>query len=139
MAPAARVADLAGKKIGLYWNEKAGADNYLDVVEELLKEKFPTATVLRYRGPFDLGEAMAGKLANECDVFIYGVSDTTSCAWAGVVGSTRIEKRGKPGVFVVTDKFAPDARSSAEGIGMPASAMHSFATASGIMIIIMPT
>ena len=119
VAPAPRVADLAGKKIAIYWNEKAGADNYLDVIEGLLKEKFPTVTILRYRGAFDLGDVMAEKVASESDMFINGVSDTTSCAWAGVVGSSRLEKRGKPGVFVVTDKFAPDARSSAEDIGMP--------------------
>jgi hypothetical protein len=119
VAPTSRVADLAGKKIGIYWNEKAGADNYLDVIEELLKEKFPTAKVLRYRGAFDLGEATAAKVAKECDVLIYGVSDTTSCAWAGAVGSARLEKSGRPVVFVVTDKVADDAKSSAEDIGMP--------------------
>lgn len=117
--PSPRVADLAGKKIGLYWNGKAGADNYLDVVEELLKAKYPTATIKRYRGPFDLGENAASKIAGECDLFIYGVSDTTSCAGAGVLGSSRLEKKGKPVVFAVTDKFAQNARSSAEDIGMP--------------------
>jgi hypothetical protein len=74
-APTPRVADLAGKRIGIYWNGKSGGNNFWDVTEELLKEKFPTATILRYKGPFDLGEKLAGTLGKEVDVFIYGVGD----------------------------------------------------------------
>jgi hypothetical protein len=74
-APTPRVTDLAGKKIGIYWNGKSGGNNFWDVAEELLKEKFPTATILRYKGPFDLGEKVAGTLAKEVDIFIYGVGD----------------------------------------------------------------
>ena len=40
---APRVTDLAGKTIGIYWNEKAGGNNFWDVIEELLKGK---ATVM---------------------------------------------------------------------------------------------
>jgi len=50
-APTPRVTDLAGKRIGIYWNGKSGGNNFWDVVEEALKEKFPTATILRYKGP----------------------------------------------------------------------------------------
>ena len=39
--------------------------------------------------------------------------------WAGVSGLIRLEKLGKPGIFVVTDNFAHDAGSSAEDNGMP--------------------
>ena len=74
-APTPRVTDLAGKRIGIYWNGKSGGNNFWDVAEELLKEKFPTATILRYKGPFDLGEKMAGTVAKEVDIFIYGVGD----------------------------------------------------------------
>jgi hypothetical protein len=75
LAPAPRVTDLAGKKIGIYWNGKQGGNNFWDVAEELLREKFPTATILRYKGPFDLGAKLAGTLAKEVDTFIYGVGD----------------------------------------------------------------
>jgi hypothetical protein len=74
-APTARVADLAGKKIGLYWNEKAGGDHFWNGIEALLKEKLPNSTVLRYRGAFDLGDALAAKMAKETDAFFYGVGD----------------------------------------------------------------
>ena len=74
-APSARVADLAGKKIGIYWIGKAGGNNFFDGIESLLKERYPTAAVLRYRGPFDLGDRRAAEIAKEVDTFIYGVGD----------------------------------------------------------------
>ena len=73
--PTPRVTDLAGKKIGIYWNGKQGGNNFWDVAEELLKEKLPTSKILRFKGPFDLGDRLAGNLAKECDLFIYGVGD----------------------------------------------------------------
>lgn len=39
----ARVTDLAGKKIGLLRNSKRAAQPTLQVVEERLKQRFPTA------------------------------------------------------------------------------------------------
>jgi hypothetical protein len=75
LAPAPRVTDLAGKKIGIYWNGKQGGPNFWDVVEELLKKRFPTATILRRSGASDLGATLAAKLAKEVDIFIYGVGD----------------------------------------------------------------
>jgi hypothetical protein len=73
--PAPRVDDLANKKIGIYWNGKAGGNNFWDLTEELLKEKFPAAKILRYKGPFDLGKTLSETLAKECDAWIYGVGD----------------------------------------------------------------
>ena len=75
LAPTPRVAELAGKKIGLYWNGKGGTYVFFDTVEELLKEKFPTVTVLRYTGAFDPGDKLAAQIAKECDTFINGVGD----------------------------------------------------------------
>jgi hypothetical protein len=75
LVPAPRVTELAGKKVGLYWNGKGGTYVFFDTVEELLKEKFPTVTVLRYTGAFDPGDKLAAKIAEECDTFIDGVGD----------------------------------------------------------------
>jgi hypothetical protein len=70
-----RIAELDGKRIGLYWNGKPDGDYFWDTIEGLLKRKFSTATVLRYNGPGDLGEALAAKMAKEVDTFLYGVGD----------------------------------------------------------------
>jgi hypothetical protein len=73
--PSARIADLSGKKIGLYWNEKQGGNHFWNGIEKLLKEKLPETTVLRYSGAFDIGDAMAVQVARETDAFLYGVGD----------------------------------------------------------------
>jgi hypothetical protein len=75
LAPKARVTDLAGKRVGLYWNGKVGTDVFFDTVETLLKEKFSTIKVLRYVGAFDPGDALAAKMAKEVDTVINGVGD----------------------------------------------------------------
>jgi predicted transcriptional regulator YheO len=43
-----RLADLAGKKIGLLCNNKRAAPLILDVTERLLKKKYPTAKISRF-------------------------------------------------------------------------------------------
>ncbi len=70
-----RLASLEGRRIGLYWNGKPDGDYYWDTIEDLLRKKFPTATVARYNGPGDLGEAFAAQIAKEVDTFLYGVGD----------------------------------------------------------------
>jgi len=75
LASTARVRDLSGKKIGLYWLGKPDGDVFFARVQKLLEEKFPTATVLQYSGGFDIGDALATKVAKEVDTFVYGVGD----------------------------------------------------------------
>jgi hypothetical protein len=48
--PAARLRDLEGATIGLYWNMKAGGDAALDRTEQLLRARFPGARFRRYTG-----------------------------------------------------------------------------------------
>jgi hypothetical protein len=45
-----RVTDLSGKKIGLFTNAKAVAPLILTVVEQKLKERFPTCETSWYHG-----------------------------------------------------------------------------------------
>ena len=74
-APSPRVKELSGQRIGIYWLGKAGGDNFWDGVDELLQAKYPSAKILRYRGPFDLGDERAAKIAKEVDTVLYGVGD----------------------------------------------------------------
>jgi hypothetical protein len=77
-APAPRVNDLAGKKIALIHNTKAGAETFLYAVEELLRNKYPTATFLRqYTTTINLANepAFYDEVAKECDAFIFGSGD----------------------------------------------------------------
>lgn len=74
-APTARLADLAGKRVGIYWLGKYGGDNFFNAFEKVLKEKYPTATPVRYRGGLDIGDRMAAQVAKEVDTLVYGVGD----------------------------------------------------------------
>ncbi len=77
-APALRVPDLAGKKIALIHNLKAGANTFLDAVEELLRAKYPTAEFLRdFTTTINLAKEpeFYDEVANACDAFIFGSGD----------------------------------------------------------------
>ena len=45
---APRISSLEGKTIGLKWNMKPGGNIFLDRIAELLKEKFPTAKIIKF-------------------------------------------------------------------------------------------
>jgi hypothetical protein len=74
-APSARISDPGSKKIAIYWNGKAGGDNFWNDIQALLKERLPNTKILRYSGPFDLGDDQAAAIAREADGFFYGVGD----------------------------------------------------------------
>jgi hypothetical protein len=74
---APRIPDLAGKKVALIPNIKQGVANLFDVLEELLKQRYPDVTVLRYPARLlrqELAEEFQ-QVAEECDVFIHAIGD----------------------------------------------------------------
>ncbi len=73
--PAPRVSDLAGKRIGLYSNGKQGMDNFYAVIGELLKKRYPTATITKLTGAFEIRDEDAGAWLPDIDTFIYAVGD----------------------------------------------------------------
>ncbi len=74
-APNPRIGDLSGKKIALYWNGKAGGNNLFAAIEEVLKDRYPTAAIVQSRGTHQISDEMAARLAKEVDIFVYGVGD----------------------------------------------------------------
>ena len=74
-APNSRVTDLAGKRLGLYWNGKPGMDNFYAAFEELLKKKYPTATTTLLRGALLISDEDAKAWLPQIDTFVYGVGD----------------------------------------------------------------
>ena len=74
-APARRLAELDNCKIGLYWNSKAGAEHFMDALENLLTNRYASVTILRFEGMLDVGEFSAEMLAKQVDAFVYGVGD----------------------------------------------------------------
>lgn len=75
LSPTPRVTDLAGKRVGLYWNSKPGMDNFFTVFDELLKKRYPTATTSLLRGAFLIRDEDAEAWLPQIDTFVYGVGD----------------------------------------------------------------
>lgn len=78
--PAARISDLRGKTIGLYWNMKAGGDVALDAVEELLRKRIEGASFKRFIGSvgFTMRHATAEdaeRMAREAHAVVGTTSD----------------------------------------------------------------
>jgi hypothetical protein len=112
-----RVKDLAGKKIGIIWDGKKGGDNYCAAVEELLNERYPTATTIR----LVWGDAEAAEKAKkEMDTFIYGVGDNGMGGWIQCRQVIALERLGIPGVFVIGENAIHTSKMSTEDAGMPA-------------------
>jgi hypothetical protein len=74
-----RVKSLDGKKIVLVDNGKFGADNFLAVVAAMLKQKYPTATIVRYPKPAAQTITDMPRwyptVKQQGDLFIFGVGD----------------------------------------------------------------
>jgi predicted GTPase len=74
-----RGGSLDGKKIVLIDNGKYGASNFLDVLAAMLKEKYPTATVVMYPKPAAQTITDLPKwyptVKQQGDLFVFGVGD----------------------------------------------------------------
>ena len=74
-----RLSSLAGKKIVLVDNGKFGADNFLNVVAEMLRQKYPTATLVMDPKPSAQTITDLPKwyptVKQQGDLFIFGVGD----------------------------------------------------------------
>jgi hypothetical protein len=78
--PATRRGDLAGARIGLYWNMKAGGDAALDQMERMLGARLPGVTFRRYIGSvgFLMRHATAedaDRIASEVDAVVGTTAD----------------------------------------------------------------
>ncbi len=75
-----RLPSLDGKRIALLENGKTGAKEFMDALEELLKQRYPKATVLRMPKPEGSRFAFDAKdwypeVARRADAFAYGMGD----------------------------------------------------------------
>lgn len=111
---APRVESLAGKRIGLFDNGKPAAEPLLAVVEELLREEYPDATIDHYavdhlnriknEEELDSIEAWAETI----DVCIGAIGDCGSCTKFLVYGINAVERGNTPAVGLIDEGFAMD-------------------------------
>ena len=74
-----RIPDLSSKKLVLVDNGKFGAKNFLDALADILKEKYPKATIVMYPKPAAQTITNLPKwyptVKQQGDLFIFGVGD----------------------------------------------------------------
>lgn len=74
-----RVSELSAKKIVLIDNGKFGANNFLDVLAGMLKEKYPKVTIVMYPKPAAQTITNLPKwyptVRQQGDLFVFGVGD----------------------------------------------------------------
>jgi hypothetical protein len=78
--PAPRLAELTGKRIGLWWNMKAGGDVALERTAQILAQRFPGTQFTQYVG--SVGAMLrhataedAAKISQQCDAVVGTTSD----------------------------------------------------------------
>ena len=73
-----RLSDYSGKKIALVHNIKPGVQQLFDILEELLKQKYPGVTIQRGFNPGIQAQAQEEhfqEIAEGCDAFVYAMGD----------------------------------------------------------------
>jgi hypothetical protein len=111
-----RPVDLAGKKIALL-SEKPDAAVFFDAMGKLLKERYPTATILRFPSAASpMVSDNSAEVAAQCDVWLQGVKTSGS---DNNDTEAKLEKLGKPGVTFTVDGLLAQRKRLAEDNGMP--------------------
>ena len=111
-----RVDSLEDKKIGIFWDGKAGGNNFCAAVEELLNKRLPNTTTMRAEWN---DVASAEQVKKEMDTFILAIADSGAAGWIWTQQVIAQEKLGIPGVFVIADVAYWNAEISAKDHGMP--------------------
>ncbi len=113
---APRLSDLNGKKIAIM---AMGQDSmtFFDTIKAMFKEKYPSVEFIHFSYGIPNAPDISGEIAEKCDGWIDGVkaSETGSRHDTGA----RLEKRGRPGVAIVSDAVIKAKKLLVDINGMP--------------------
>ncbi len=113
---APRPKDLAGKKIALL-SEKADSVVFFDAMEKLLRDRYPTATILRFPSAASpMVPDNSAQVAAQCDIWLQGVKTSGS---SSNDSEAKLERLGRPGVTFTADGLLEQRKRLAEVKGMP--------------------
>ncbi len=113
---APRLKDLNGKKIAIT-SVLPGSMAFFETIKSMLKNKYPGIKFVHYSFGAPNSPDISAEIANECDGWIDGVkaAETGSRHDPGV----RLEKRGCPGVAIVSDAIIHAKKLLLDNNGMP--------------------
>ena len=98
--PSPRVKNLEGKTVGIFWDGKAGGDNFCKAVEDLLKKRLPKSKIMMAEWN-DI--AAAEKLKRDIDTFVLALGDSGAGGWMWARVAIELEKSGKPGLALLNN------------------------------------
>jgi hypothetical protein len=113
---APRLSDLNRKKIAIM---AMGQDSmaFFDTIKSMLKNRYPTVEFVHFSYGVPNSPDISAEIANKCDAWIDGIkaSETGSRHDTGA----RLEKRGRPGVAIVSDVIIKAKKLLVDINGMP--------------------
>lgn len=120
--PARRLASLRGKRLGLLDNGKTNAVKFLEMVAEILVERYGVGSVKMFHKaalskpakPETIAELVA-----ESDFVVTGIGDCGSCSTNSVHDAIEMEKLGVPAVAICTEAFRLGLDTLTQMRGMP--------------------
>jgi len=123
-APAPRLANLAGKTVGFFWNGKQQGHHALARTRENLARLYPDMQFRDYIGEMGgvlrrASDAQLDLMARECDAVIGTTADCGSCTSWLIHDMCHVERRGTPALAWTAEQFCEDAHWSANVWGVP--------------------
>jgi hypothetical protein len=121
----APLAGLAGKTIALMDIGKMRADEFIDRLEQLCRAR--GVTTRRYKKPTNTRVApreMIKDIAANCQAVVIALSDCGSCTSCSTHDLDDLDKRGLPGVSVLTAEFRQAFEAQKSAIGLDAAAVY---------------
>lgn len=121
VSPAPRPAVLNGARIGLLANGKTHGDTLLDLVADLLAERYGAGPLIRItkRHPSEPPSAEEFEVLRGCDIVLSAIGDCGSCSSCTVVDGITLEQAGVPTAVLVTAPFRATATAIAALNGAP--------------------
>lgn len=119
------LANLTGKTIALMDIGKMRGDEFIDRLEQLCRVR--GIATRRYKKPTNTRVApreMIDDIASSCDAVIIALSDCGSCTSCSTHDLNDLDKKGLPGVSVLTEEFRQAFESQKSAIGLDAASIY---------------
>lgn len=118
-------ASLAGKTVALMDIGKMRGDEYIDRLEQLFTGR--GIAVRRYKKPTNTRTAptqMIQDIAQTCDLVVIALSDCGSCTSCSTHDLNDLDKRGVPGVSILTTEFRDAFGKQCGAIGFDGASLY---------------
>ena len=121
----APLESLEGKTVALMDIGKMRGDEFIDRMEELFRER--RIATRRYKKPTNTRTApleMLQKIAEECHAVVIALSDCGSCTSCSTHDLVDLDRRGLPGVSVLTEEFREAFAAQSGAIGFEGAPLY---------------